>query len=73
MPKFFFTTTDDYPIGDTDAPNVRAVAMRAEAAHYQNMDAFVHPFSNSEIVRAHDEHGKIVGWMNTFTGKFTSR
>lgn len=73
MPKFFFTTTDGHPIGDTDAPDVRTVATRAEAVHTQDASVFVHPYSDSEIVRTHDEDWKIVGWMNALTGKFTSR
>jgi len=73
MPRFSFLTTDGYPIGDVKAPDVESLGSRAEAAHYNNMDTFVHPCSSSEVVRAHDENGGIVGWFNTFTGKFTSR
>ena len=76
MGKKWFSFTDVHygvPIGDKKASSVDDLARGAEAAWKSNMDTFSGPGSG-EITRVTEsKSGRVVGWINNWTGKFTKR
>ena len=72
--SYDFTDTQwDVPIGTKSASSGEQLGKSAEAAWRGNMDTFSGPGA-SEVTRVTEsDTGRVVGWFNNFTGRFTSR
>lgn len=76
MAKKNYDFTDcswDVPIGTRGFSSVEELGKSAEAAWKGNMDTFSGPGA-SEVTRVTEsDSGKVVGWFNNHSGKFTPR
>lgn len=75
MPKFVFTECQtETHIGEKEAPSVEILAWSAVRAWRNDVDTFSSDHGFSGVTRVTEEDsGRVVGWMNSETGKFVKR